>query len=86
MTPQDEIRAAGITCPSCGLNAADVPGGHRLAVIPGLHDGFAECHDGQRADITNLEALKMAANTAVLDDFRANCREIDAGLLHWIGN
>jgi len=65
-----EIRAAGIICPSCGVNMADLPDGHRLAVIPGLKDGFAECRDGQRADITTFEPLQMAANVSVWDEFR----------------
>ena len=62
-----EIRAQGITCPSCGVNMADLPEGHRLAVIPGLEDGFAECRDGQRADITGSGPLQMAANVSLWD-------------------
>lgn len=71
-----EIRAAGITCPSCGVNAADLPERHRLAIVPGLADGYTECRDGQPASIMDFEALSMAANTAVIDDFRANSRDL----------
>ena len=71
-----EIRAAGIVCPSCDVNLADLPDGHRLAVVPGLKDGFAECRDGQRADITTFEPLEMAANISLWDEFRR--RETEA--------
>jgi DNA-directed RNA polymerase subunit RPC12/RpoP len=71
-----EIRAAGIICPSCDVNMADLPDGHRLAVIPGLKDGFAECRDGRRADITAFESLQMAANVSLWDAFRR--REAEA--------
>lgn len=44
---QAEIRAAGIICPSCGTNMADLPDGHMLAIsdLPGT-GMLAECRDG----------------------------------------
>lgn len=67
---REEIRAQGVACPSCGVNMADLPEGHRLAVIPGLEDGFAECRAGQRADITEFGPLQMTANVSLWDEFR----------------
>ena len=71
-----EIRAAGIICPSCGVNMADLPGSHRLAIVPGLVDGFAECREGQRADITAFKPLEMAANVSLWDEFRRREDEV----------
>jgi len=76
-----EIRAAGISCPSCGVNMADLPQDHRLVLTnephPDLREGlsaaYAECRDGQRVSLlgASLKTLKAAANVSLLDDMRA---------------
>jgi hypothetical protein len=61
-----EVRAAGIICPSCGRNWADLYGDHDL-IITGTQ---AECRDGQPVSIEDdFEAACAAANAALLDDF-----------------
>lgn len=74
-----QMRALGICCPSCGLNMADLPDGHALA----LHDGpgetaiGAECSLGSPALLVgSFDLLKAAASIAVYDDFRR--REAEA--------
>jgi hypothetical protein len=71
-----EIRAEGITCPSCGVNLADLPDGHMLVIYP---DGdadtglAAECRDGAPAGLTVCSPFRTwqnAASIAVWDDFR----------------
>jgi hypothetical protein len=74
-----EIRAAGITCPSCGVNMADLPEGHML-ILGGGNGGLwgAKCARGSAvtvsADVPMGDAafgtLKSAANIALYDDFR----------------
>ena len=74
-----EIRAAGIICPSCRLNMADLPDGHALAVSDGPGARCtAECRQGDvvqlyaRAPITgaDLEAWQAVASITLYDDFR----------------
>ena len=64
-----EIRAAGMACPSCGVNMADLPGDHMLALILGK---YAECGNGERVSLLDapFEAVQAAANISVWDAFR----------------
>jgi hypothetical protein len=86
-----EIRAAGLICPSCGVNMADLPKDHRLVLTsephPDLHDGllaaYAQCADGERASLLNapFEVIQSAANIALMDDFRRREDEAFAQML-----
>ena len=69
-----EIRAAGITCPSCGQNAADLigtchevefSGGNLPASLP---DGTAKCEDGQPVALADagFETISLLANVELL--------------------
>ena len=64
-----EIRAAGLICPSCGVNMADLPKDHRLEIGP-LPDGVAKCAGGEQAHLVRFDDFKAAANVALYDDFR----------------
>ena len=77
-----EIRAEGITCPSCGVNMADLPGGHML-IVSREEPYTAECKAGEPASLAlspvNDDAFakwQAAANVALWDDFRK--REAEA--------
>jgi hypothetical protein len=70
-------------CPSCGVNMADLPDGHRLAMSGGrehenapLEPMTGQCARGVRVTLSALETLQAAANIALYDDFRA--REAEA--------
>ena len=75
---REEIRAAGLICPSCGVNMADLPDGHALAVS--LEEPCTvECRDGTAASLAGIsspmddgafEKWQAAANIAVWDYFR----------------
>lgn len=74
-----EIRAAGIACPSCGVNLADLPDGHALAVADGPGGPFtAECATGVTVQLNgasplndaDISAWQAAVNVALYDDFR----------------
>ena len=67
-----EIRAEGIVCPSCGVNMADLPDGHSLAMYgpAGAVSIGAECAEGMPVDMAAFEALQAATTVAVYDDFR----------------
>ena len=43
-----EVRAAGVTCPSCGTNMADLPGDHMLT-LSGEEPYTARCAGGTLA-------------------------------------
>lgn len=73
-----QIRAAGIFCPSCGVNMADLPAGHMLAVT-GYEEAVlcvAECRDGTAAELSDFATWQAAANISLWDDFRR--REAEA--------
>ena len=69
-----EIRAAGIICPSCGKNAADLIGtDHEVAFSGGnlpasLPDGTAKCADGEMIPLAgaDFETIKFLANLELL--------------------
>ena len=81
-----EIRAAGIVCPSCGVNAADLPNDHMLVISSGRRheDGpggtvllakeprTAACAGGQSVDMeqASFETWQAAANISLYDGFR----------------
>ena len=81
-----EIRAAGIACPSCGVNMADLPGDHKLVLDPGGIDWeravkrppSALCGSGKLVGLegASFETWQAAANASLYDDFRA--REAEA--------
>ena len=84
---REEIRAAGIACPSCGVNMADLPGDHKLVLDHGGVDWeravkrppSALCGSGELVSLeggTSFETWQAAANVSLYDDFRA--REAEA--------
>ena len=82
---RDEIRAAGIVCPSCGVNMAGLPDDHKLVLDHGGIDWeravrrppSALCGSGRVVglDDSRFETWQAAANVSLYDDFRARCRE-----------
>jgi hypothetical protein len=63
-------------CPSCGVNMADLPDGHRLAMSGGREHENAplgpmagQCARGVRVTLSALETLQAAANIALYDDY-----------------
>lgn len=68
---RDEIRSAGLICPSCGKNAGDSFGWHSLILIsePDRAIPVAECRDGQRVPLEDWNTIQAAANIALMDDF-----------------
>jgi len=89
-----EIRAAGIACPSCGVNLADLPDGHALAVTgddlhPGPGPWTAECGDGQPVTITlsvpvteqETDAWVTMGNVLMWDDYRRRVAEASKGVV-----
>jgi hypothetical protein len=74
---REQIRAAGITCPSCRVNMADLPEGHALAMSH--EEPFtARCEAGNLVALAGAEfgTWQDAANVSVYDDFRR--REAEA--------
>lgn len=81
-----EIREAGIICPSCGVNAADLPNDHMLELDMGGVDWLkaekrhpsAKCQSGTQVllagdspmDDASYETWQAAANVSLLDKFR----------------
>lgn len=69
-----EIRAAGIICPSCGINAADLPRCHYLTLDHGGIDwekaerrpGTAKCQDGKLIPLPGPEDVGDDAAFALL--------------------
>ena len=85
-----EIRAAGIVCPSCGVNMADLDESHMLTLKHGreyedapLEAPTAQCNYGQSVPLANragmstaeFEVIEAAANVALYDDYRKNLAE-----------
>jgi hypothetical protein len=72
-----EMRALGISCPSCGVNMADLPEYHALAV---LHEDpyTARCAGGTLVTLAGEDfgTWQDAASVSVYDDFRR--REAEA--------
>lgn len=77
---RDEIRSAGLICPSCGQNAGDLFGRHCLVLIMGEDTPWCECRDGAQVLLGQLpmsrvgaaeawEQMRAAANIALMDDF-----------------
>ena len=80
-----EIREAGIVCPSCGVNMADVDESHMLTLNHGreyedapLEAPTAQCNYGKLLNLTEapLGRWQAAAGVALWDDFRK--REAEA--------
>ena len=80
-----EIRAEGIICPSCGVNMADLPDSHALAMADGPGGPYtAECREGAVASLAFSQPMsdsafarwQAAANITLWDDFRR--REAEA--------
>ena len=78
---REEIRAAGIACPSCGVNMADLPGDHKFVLDHGGIDWeravkrppSAQCGSGGLVSLegASFETWQAAANVSLYDDFRA---------------
>jgi hypothetical protein len=68
---REEIRSAGLICPSCGQNAGDLLGRHCLVLIkePDRAIPVAECRDGRRVPLEDWNTIHAAANIALMDDF-----------------
>ena len=69
------IRAAGLICPSCGVNMADLPYEHSLEFSGGslpasFPDGTAKCAAGKDVALGELayDAIKAMANISVWDE------------------
>ena len=96
-----EIRAAGIACPSCGVNMADLPQDHKLVLDPGGVDWeravrrppSALCGSGRIVwlDDSRFETWQAAASVSAYDNFRARFDEaistqiIGTGPAHFTG-
>lgn len=80
-----EIRAAGLVCPSCGVNMADLPEDHMLTLTHGresedapLKAPTAQCNYGKLVTLAasspmtdaDFEAWQAAANISLHDQFR----------------
>ena len=69
-----EIRAAGLICPSCRKNWADLDHDVHWLVLcfTGPGTGFAECHSGDRIPLigpgSTFATVQAAASIAVLDN------------------
>ena len=76
---REEIRAAGLICPSCGENYADLIGRHCLVLV--MDDGtpWCECRAGVQVLLGQLrmsrvgaakalEEMQAAANIAAMDE------------------
>jgi len=78
-----EIRKAGIVCPSCRLNMADLPAGHLYAFSAGGMvtalggHGTVKCQAGSERPMADLDfdSIKAIANIKLLDDFNASFDE-----------
>lgn len=76
-----EIRVAGIACPSCGVNMADLPDDHKLVLDHGGIDWeravrrppSALCGSGRIVwlDDSRFETWQAAATVSLYDDVRA---------------
>jgi hypothetical protein len=73
-----EIRAAGLICPSCDVNMADLPDGHVLTLST-EEPWTAKCAGGTLATLTGISSpmsddefgeWQAAANIALWDAFR----------------
>jgi hypothetical protein len=74
-----EIRAAGIVCPSCGVNMADLPQDHKLVLdSPQDQPAYVKCADGERVSLrdADYEAVRAAMNVGLVDEFRASIPDL----------
>jgi hypothetical protein len=82
---RSEIRAAGIACPSCGVNMADLPQDHKLVLDHGGVDWVravkrppsAKCGTGELVSLdgASFGTWQAAANVSLYDDFRERMDE-----------
>lgn len=74
-----EIRAAGLICPSCGKNYADLLGRHCLVLVMDDDTPWCECRDGAQVLLGKLlmarigpakawAQMQAAANIAAMDE------------------
>jgi hypothetical protein len=69
---REDIRAAGVACPSCGTNMADLPRDHKLDLsLSGPVEW--KCATGQPVDLRGAppETVRDAANINLWDEMRA---------------
>ena len=94
-----EIRAAGIICPSCGVNAADLPDDHMLELDHGGVDwakaekrpATAKCQAGALIplpveppfDDDSFAVVRAAASVNLLDTFREAQDKAFSQMLGW---
>lgn len=72
-----EIRAAGLICPSCGVNMADLPEDHLLTLTHGrqhedapIEAPTAKCEYGPLVMLGEYDKFRPAANISLHDQFR----------------
>ena len=65
-----EMRAAGIACPSCGVNMADLP------EVPGRSASRSQCPRRQALVFASVDMFRAAANVGLYDEMRNNIWEI----------
>jgi hypothetical protein len=75
---RSEIRAAGITCPSCGVNAADLPDGHKLEIGAMT----AQCEGGRLVAIgeDGPDIFAAVVQVSLFDEYRAAIAEAGSAL------
>ena len=88
-----EVRAAGIICPSCGINAADLPRDHMLEMDHGGVDwvkaekrpATARCAAGAIVplDDADFETWQAAASVNLLDKVRETEDKAFSEMLGW---
>lgn len=71
-----ELRALGFTCPTCGVNMADTPAGHRFTLD--MEKGTATCSgsSGMPLPDASFEWFRTAASIALFDEFRERGAEV----------
>jgi len=67
-----EIRAAEIICPSCGVNAADLPDGHKLEIGP-PEAVTAQCDGGRLVTVAEdgPDIFAAVIQVQLFDEYRA---------------
>lgn len=81
-----EIRTAGIVCPSCGVNMADLPRDHTLTLGRAYETALLEparCNYGTPAKLGDWETFKAAANVSFWDGVNAAMDEEFSKMLGW---
>jgi hypothetical protein len=75
-----EIRAAGVVCPSCAVNMADLPKGHEVAVVSqdSQYALTVQCGQGTAVQLTGFDQFRALANIQIWDSSRNALDEVVA--------